>query len=667
MRALRSPLAPLAAAGVVAARRARPLAAGLAPPTARGRRQQLVPAIPTRRTSWCSSAARPQTAQLDGPFASPLQVALANTNGCPVTTRSPARRSRSPRPASGASGSVRARAARARSTVGTDSTGSRVGRRCSPPTTRRGSYTVTASSAYGTVSFSLTNTAAGHPGDDHAARPDEPAAPPSAAATRSRSRCACSTPNGNPGRRGRHVTFSLGSGGGGGSERVERRARAGRELRRRHSTGDRDDRQRRRRDLAGLARQQRRAAASPPRDRAARHRAGPFTLENLAGKPATFTAVGVDAALGARVGSRYGRPPAGRGSAAPTAARSWARRSRSRSATAGAARPAAAARARRLPAARRRRPRPRACTGSRPRRALTANGVAGVVHRDRERDRRQRTASLRTCATVPARRRRSPPASRRRSRRRPARASRSRSRSRSPTRTATPSRAPRSRSPPRPAGPSGTLRRPGARRGASPSGPTRRASRSRRRSPPTARRAATSSSRAPGTPGGRRSRSSTTGRHDARAAAAASRRPRLRPADLARLASIGVRTRRLRAALSALGIAIGVAAIVAVLGLSSSSQAGLLDEINQLGTNLLDVTTGQSFTGTSVPAAARRARHDRPHRPGLRRRLHRHAHQRERLPQPADPVDQHQRAQRRRDQPQPARARSAPPSPRAAS
>jgi putative ABC transport system permease protein len=76
---------------------------------------------------------------------------------------------------------------------------------------------------------------------------------------------------------------------------------------------------------------------------------------------------------------------------------------------------------------------------------------------------------------------------------------------------------------------------------------------------------------------------------------------RLRPADLARLASIGVRTRRLRAALSALGIAIGVAAIVAVLGLSSSSQAGLLNEINQLGTNVLTVTSGQSLSGQPVP------------------------------------------------------------------
>jgi putative ABC transport system permease protein len=76
--------------------------------------------------------------------------------------------------------------------------------------------------------------------------------------------------------------------------------------------------------------------------------------------------------------------------------------------------------------------------------------------------------------------------------------------------------------------------------------------------------------------------------------------PRLRPSDLARVASVGLRTRRMRAALSALGIAIGVAAIVAVLGLSSSSQAGLLSEIDRLGTNLLTVSNGQSFTGKAA-------------------------------------------------------------------
>jgi putative ABC transport system permease protein len=75
---------------------------------------------------------------------------------------------------------------------------------------------------------------------------------------------------------------------------------------------------------------------------------------------------------------------------------------------------------------------------------------------------------------------------------------------------------------------------------------------------------------------------------------------RLRASDLARVASVGLRTRRMRAALSALGIAIGVAAIVAVLGLSSSSQAGLLEEIDRLGTNLLTVTNGQSFAGKTA-------------------------------------------------------------------
>ncbi len=80
------------------------------------------------------------------------------------------------------------------------------------------------------------------------------------------------------------------------------------------------------------------------------------------------------------------------------------------------------------------------------------------------------------------------------------------------------------------------------------------------------------------------------------AAATLSRR-RLPLSELTRLSIVGVRTRKLRAGLSALGIAIGVAAIVAVLGLSASSQAGLLAEINQLGTNLLTVSNGQSLTG----------------------------------------------------------------------
>ena len=77
-------------------------------------------------------------------------------------------------------------------------------------------------------------------------------------------------------------------------------------------------------------------------------------------------------------------------------------------------------------------------------------------------------------------------------------------------------------------------------------------------------------------------------------------------ADLVGLASIGLRTRKLRAALSALGIAIGVAAITAVLGLAASSKAGLINEINALGTNLLTVASGQNLTGgtAELPLAA---------------------------------------------------------------
>src|SRR5215217_2233831 len=81
---------------------------------------------------------------------------------------------------------------------------------------------------------------------------------------------------------------------------------------------------------------------------------------------------------------------------------------------------------------------------------------------------------------------------------------------------------------------------------------------------------------------------------------------RLRLNDALRVTSVGLRARPLRAALSALGIAIGTAAIVAVLGLSSSSQAGLLAEIDRLGTNMLTVEAGQSLTGqeAKVPLEA---------------------------------------------------------------
>lgn len=81
---------------------------------------------------------------------------------------------------------------------------------------------------------------------------------------------------------------------------------------------------------------------------------------------------------------------------------------------------------------------------------------------------------------------------------------------------------------------------------------------------------------------------------------------RLRLTALAGLATVGLATRKLRATLAALGIAIGVAAITAVLGLSSSSAAALNAEIVALGTNLLTVANGQTLSGATaeLPKAA---------------------------------------------------------------
>jgi putative ABC transport system permease protein len=82
---------------------------------------------------------------------------------------------------------------------------------------------------------------------------------------------------------------------------------------------------------------------------------------------------------------------------------------------------------------------------------------------------------------------------------------------------------------------------------------------------------------------------------DRRAAVAA----RLPVRELFGTALQGLSTRRLRASLSALGIAIGIGAMVAVVGVSSSAQANLLAEIDALGTNLLTVSPGQTFLGSN--------------------------------------------------------------------
>src|SRR3974390_309596 len=75
---------------------------------------------------------------------------------------------------------------------------------------------------------------------------------------------------------------------------------------------------------------------------------------------------------------------------------------------------------------------------------------------------------------------------------------------------------------------------------------------------------------------------------------------RLRVRDIPGLAFLGLRGRPARTVLSAAGIALGVATVVGVLGISSSSRAQLITQIDALGTNLLTVSPGQSFSGQQV-------------------------------------------------------------------
>lgn len=105
-------------------------------------------------------AGTPQTTTLQSAFASGLQVVLSNSDGCPVTGAAGVPVTFSA-PTSGPSG-VFSASNSSTVTVGSDASGN-----VEAPTftanASAGSYTVTASSQYGSVSFSLTNTAAGIP------------------------------------------------------------------------------------------------------------------------------------------------------------------------------------------------------------------------------------------------------------------------------------------------------------------------------------------------------------------------------------------------------------------------------------------------------------------------------------------------------------------------
>jgi putative ABC transport system permease protein len=78
------------------------------------------------------------------------------------------------------------------------------------------------------------------------------------------------------------------------------------------------------------------------------------------------------------------------------------------------------------------------------------------------------------------------------------------------------------------------------------------------------------------------------------------RSSRLHPSDLLGLGAIGLRTSRVRAALTMAGIAIGIAAMVGVLVISESSRSDLLAQLDRLGTNMLRVTAGQTLFGGSA-------------------------------------------------------------------
>ncbi|MFD7551548.1 ABC transporter permease [Streptomyces sp. NPDC059578] len=83
---------------------------------------------------------------------------------------------------------------------------------------------------------------------------------------------------------------------------------------------------------------------------------------------------------------------------------------------------------------------------------------------------------------------------------------------------------------------------------------------------------------------------------------------RLSAGDVLKVGAVGLRTRPLRAFLSALGIAIGIAAMVGVVGISSSSRAGLDRTLDALGTNLLTVSPGNTMMGkqATLPLTAER-------------------------------------------------------------
>lgn len=87
---------------------------------------------------------------------------------------------------------------------------------------------------------------------------------------------------------------------------------------------------------------------------------------------------------------------------------------------------------------------------------------------------------------------------------------------------------------------------------------------------------------------------------------------RLQIRDSLAITYVSLRTRLLRSALTGAGVAIGIAAMVSVLGVATSSRSDLIAKLDAFGTDLLTARPGQSFVGTetalpsSAPGAIRR-------------------------------------------------------------
>ena len=116
----------------------------------------------------------PQSAKLLAPFANPLEVTLTNTDGCPITTQMAGIAVTFAAPGSGPSGRFSASGANA-VLIGTNASGSAAAAQFTA-NALAGGYQVVASSDYGSVSFSLVNTASGIPASMTEATPASQAA-----------------------------------------------------------------------------------------------------------------------------------------------------------------------------------------------------------------------------------------------------------------------------------------------------------------------------------------------------------------------------------------------------------------------------------------------------------------------------------------------------------